>query len=118
MVNYCLAVPFLLGGLELAKKFIEENGTTKEHDEFFKIAGISKEQIWFQCSPPGSGIQDLEIVYIETSDLNKMLNEYANSNHPWAIKFRKFFKEAFGIDLSAGPPPPLNDLIVDWREPN
>lgn len=117
MVNYCLAVPFLPGGLELAKQFAKENGTTKEHDEFFKIAGICREQIWIQHSPPGSNAPDFEIVSIETDDPKKVLNAYATSNHSWAIKFRKFVREAFGIDLSASPPPPLNELMVDWIEP-
>ncbi len=116
MVNYCLALPFLPGGAEVARKFIEENSKTKEHDEFFKIAGITRERIWIQRSVPGSGAPDLEIVNIETNDLNKMLKEYATSSHPWAIKFRKFVMDAFGIDLSSGQPPPLNDLIVDWSE--
>ncbi len=26
MINYCLALPYLPGGIELAKKFAEENG--------------------------------------------------------------------------------------------
>jgi hypothetical protein len=116
MVNYCFALPYLPGGLELAKRFTEENGKTKEHDEFFKIAGITQERIWVQHSIPGSGAPDLEVVSIEVDDLKKMLKEYATSSHPWAIKFRKFVNEAFGIDLSAGPPLPLNDLIVDWSE--
>ena len=77
MVNYSLALPFLPGGTEVAKKFIEENGTTKEHNEFFKIAGITKERIWIQLGAP-----DLEVVKIETDDLNKMLKEYATSSHP------------------------------------
>ena len=70
MVNYSLALPFLPGGTEVAKKFIEENGTTKEHNEFFKIAGITKERIWIQRGAP-----DLEVVNIETDDLNKMLKD-------------------------------------------
>jgi len=37
MVTYCLALPFLPGGLELAKRITEENGTTKEHDEFSRL---------------------------------------------------------------------------------
>ena len=116
MVNYCLALPFLPWGAELAKRFTEENGTTKEHDEFFKIAGINQERIWIQRGAPVSGAPDLEIVIIEADDLNEMLKEYATSSHPWAIKFRKFVIEAFGIDLSTGPPLPLNELITNWSE--
>jgi len=82
----------------------------------FKIAGITLERIWVQRGIPGSGAPDLEIVSIETDDFKKMLKEYATSNHPWAIKFRKLVSEAFGIDLSAGPPPPLNEIIADWSK--
>lgn len=36
MTNYCLALPYLSGGLELARKFAtEECGHSKEHDEFY-----------------------------------------------------------------------------------
>jgi hypothetical protein len=30
------------------------------------------------------------------------------------LKFREFTKKAFGIDF-LGPPPPLNENIVDWK---
>ena len=115
MVNYCLALPFLTGGLELAKKFAQENTNTKERDEFYNIAGITGENIWIQRSPPGSGAPDLEVISIETHDPANMFKEFATSNHPWAIKFREFAKKAFGIDFSR-PPPPLNDNIVDWKQ--
>ena len=68
MVNYCFALPYVQRGLELAKKFAQENTNTKEHDEFYKIADIIRENIWIQRSPPGSGAPDLEVVSIETND--------------------------------------------------
>jgi hypothetical protein len=43
MVNYCLVLLYLTGGIELAKKFIANNGHGTEHDEFYKAAGISRE---------------------------------------------------------------------------
>jgi hypothetical protein len=117
MVNYCLALPYLPGGIELAKKFAQENGNTKEHDEFYRIAGISRETIWIQQSPPGSGgAPDLEVVSIETDDLANMLKEFATSTHPWAIKFREYAKKAYGIDFSGPTPPPLNENIADWKK--
>ena len=117
MTNYCFVLPFLPGGIDLAKKFAQENGgSNKEHDEFYKSAGISREQVWIQRSPAGSGAPDLEIVSLETEDPAKTLKEFSTSNHPWAIRFRKFAKEAFGIDFEAGPSPPLNELLVDWYE--
>ena len=111
-----IALPYLPGGIELAKKFAEENGGhSKEHDEFYKTAGISRENIWIQRSPPGSGAPDLEVVSLETNDISKTLKEFATSNHPWAVKFRKYAKKANIIDF-AGPPPPLNEIIIDWHE--
>ena len=38
MTNYCFVLPFLPGGIDLAKKFAQENGgSNKEHDEFYKV---------------------------------------------------------------------------------
>ena len=92
-----------------------EFGHTKEHDEFYKLACISREQVWIQRSPPRSGAPDLGVISLETEDPAKTLREFATSNHPWAIKFREYAKKAFGIDFS-GPPSPLNEIIVDWYE--
>ena len=115
MVNYCLVVPLRPGKKELAKKFEEENGGHgKEHDEFYKIAGVTHEQVWIQHSPSGSDAPDLEIVSLETEDPERTLKEFATSTLPWAIKFRDFAKEAFGLGFSNGPLPPLNELLVDW----
>ena len=116
MVNYCFVLPYLPEGAELAKKFVQENGHGKEHDDFYRTAGISHEQVWIQRSPPGSsGAPDLEVISIETNDPANTLKEFATSNHPWAIKFREFAKKAYGIDFS-GPLPPLNENIIDWNE--
>ena len=112
---HCLPVHQFSGGAELSKKFVQENGNTKEHDEFYRVAGISREHVWIQQSPPGSGAPDLEIVSIETNDPANTLKEFATSNHPWAVKFRDFAKNAFGIDFT-GPPTPLNENIIDWYE--
>jgi hypothetical protein len=116
MINYCLALPYLPGGPDIAKRFAQEHGNTKEHDEFYRIAGISRETIWIQRSPPGSGAPDLEVVSIETDDLANMLKEFATSTLPWAIKFREYAKKAYGIDFSGPTPPPLNENIADWKK--
>jgi hypothetical protein len=116
MSNYCLVLPYLPGGIELARKFANEYGDhNREHDEFYKIAGITRENVWIQRSPPGSGSADLEIVSVETKDATKMLKEVATSNHPWAARFREFAIKAYGIDFS-GPMPLLNENIIDWNE--
>lgn len=80
MVNYYLALPFLPGGVEVARKFAQENTNTGEHDEFYRIAGISREHIWIQHSLPATGSPDLEVVSIETDDPASTLKEFATSN--------------------------------------
>jgi hypothetical protein len=65
--------------------------------------------------PPGSGAPDLEVVSLETNDPSKTLKEFATSNHTWTVKFREYAKKAYGIDF-AGPPPSLNEMIIDWHE--
>ncbi|HKR74690.1 MAG TPA: hypothetical protein VJR94_11340 [Candidatus Nitrosocosmicus sp.] len=116
MVNYCLVVPLLPGKIELSRKFVEENGNhNKEHDEFYRIAGVTREQVWIQRSPPNSGAPDIQIVSLETEDPASTLKAFSTSSHPWAVRFRKFALEAFGIDFAAGPPPPLNELLVNWQ---
>ena len=115
MTNYCLALPYLPGGLERGKKFaVEGCGHSKEQDEFYKIAGVTRENIQIQRIPSRRGAPDLEIVSLETDDPAKMLKEFVKSNHQWAVMFREYANKAYGIDFS-GPPPPLNESIVDWR---
>ena len=81
MVNYCFALPYLPGGIELAKKFFQENGHTKQHDDFYRIAGVSSKRVWIQRSPEGSGKPDLEVVSLETHNPGHTLKEFGTSNH-------------------------------------
>ena len=49
MTNYCLALPYLPGGIEAGRKFaVDECGHSKEHDEFYNIAGVNRVNIWIQ----------------------------------------------------------------------
>lgn len=95
--------------------FSEENTSSKEHDDFYRIAGIFREDAWLQPSPPGSGAPALEIVSMETDDPPHLFKEFATSNHPYAVKFREFAKKAYGIDFIV-PLPPLNEKVVDWQK--
>jgi hypothetical protein len=65
MVNYCFINPILPGKIDLVKKFADENGANNtEHNEFFNIIGISREQVWIQRAPTNNneGISDICIV--------------------------------------------------------
>jgi hypothetical protein len=37
--------------VELAKKFTQQNGHTKEHYGSYRIADISSEHVWIQSNP-------------------------------------------------------------------
>lgn len=37
MVNYCFVLPILPGKMDLSKKFAEENGSEKKHDDFIRL---------------------------------------------------------------------------------
>jgi hypothetical protein len=62
MVNYCFVIPILEGLVELVKEFSQENTHTTEHDEFYQIARVSREQAWIQLSPTISGMPDFEAI--------------------------------------------------------
>lgn len=45
--NYCFIAPILPAGIEWMKKWNEENIVyNKEHETVFRLAGISREQVW------------------------------------------------------------------------
>ena len=109
--NYGFIVPILPGGVELMRKWKEENIiNNKEHDEVFRAAGISREQVWIQHLPQG----DFAIASYETNDPEQSFKVLATSNEPWAAKFREHLKKAHGLDITQSPMK-LNELIVDWK---
>ena len=113
--NYCFIAPILPGGIELMKKWNEENiANNKEHDAVFMAAGITREQVWIQHSPQQQN-QDFAVVCYETSDPEQSFKVLATSNEPWAVKFREHLKNAHGLDI-AQTPIKLNELLIDWKK--
>jgi hypothetical protein len=93
------------------RKWKEENIiNNKEHDEVFRAAGISREQVWIQHLPQG----DFAIASYETNDPKQSLKVLATSNEPWAAKFREHLKKAHGLDIAQSPMK-LNELVVYWK---
>ena|SRR6266571_6894283 len=87
MVNYCFVIPILEGLVELVKEFSRENTHTTEHDEFYQIAGVSREQAWIQLSPTISGMPDFEVISMETKDPAHMFKEFGTSSSFCLIQF-------------------------------
>src|SRR5919202_5489635 len=114
MANYCFAVPILSGGIELMKKWNEENiVNNKEHDDVFKAAGISREQVWIQYSSKQGG--DFAVASYETDNPEQSFKVLATSNEPWAVKFREHLKKAHGLDIAQSAAMQLNELVVNWK---
>jgi hypothetical protein len=112
MGNYCFTVPILPGGLELVRKWNQENIVdNKEHDEVFKTAGISREQVWIQHLSQG----DFAVASYETDNPKKSFKVLATSNQPWAIKLREHLKRAHGIDIAQSSMQ-INEVAVNWKE--
>jgi hypothetical protein len=108
--------PILPGGMELIKKWNQENiVNNKEHDQVFKAAGISREQVWIQHLPQQQG--DFAVASYETDDPGHSFKVLATSNEPWAVKFREHLKKAHGLDIAQSSSiMQLNELIVNWKE--
>jgi hypothetical protein len=112
MGNYCFTVPILPGEIELVRKWNQENIVdNKEHDEVFKTAGISREQVWIQHLPQ----RDFAVASYETDDPEKSFKVLATSNRPWAVKFREHLNRAHGLDIAQSSMQ-LNEVVVNWKE--
>ena len=115
MANYCFVVPILPGGIELMRKWNEENiVNNKEHDAVFNAAGISREQVWIQHS---SQQGDFAVASYETDNPEQSFKVLATSNEPWAVKFREHLKKAHGVDIAqSSSNMQLNEFIINWKK--
>jgi hypothetical protein len=112
MSNYCFTVPILPGGVELMRKWNDENiVNNKEHDAVFKAAGISREQVWVQHLPQG----DFAVASYETDDPERSFKVLATSSEPWAIKFREHLKKGHGLDIAQSDMQ-RNELVANWKQ--
>ena len=112
--NYCFIAPILPGGIELMKKWNDENiVNNEEHDAIFMTAGITHEQVWIQHLPQQN--QDFAVVCYETSYPEQSFKVLATSKEPWAVKFREHLKNAHGLDI-AQTSIKLNELLIDWKK--
>ena len=112
MANYCFIVPTSSEGIELMRKWNQENIiNNKEHDAVFKAAGISREQAWVQHLPQG----DFILVNYETDDPEHSIKLLVTSSEPWAVKFREHLKKAHGLDIAQSAMQ-LNELVINWKQ--
>lgn len=70
---------------------------------------MSREEVWIQYTPMGA----FAVSSFETDDPGKTFKILANSNDPWAAKFRNMLSKAHGIDFSNAMP--LNEQVAEWH---
>jgi hypothetical protein len=111
MASLVIAFPLLPGKTDAARQTAqEERRRSAEFDESRRQAGITREVAFLQHTPA----QDLVVVYWEAADIGHALHTLAVSDLPYDRWFRERLSELHGIDPSQ-PPPPLPELLVDWK---
>jgi len=107
------AVPILPGKTEIWKQVVTEmvGSRRREYEESRRRMGITREVVSLQTTPEG----DYVVVCLEGDDPAGMVSKYLSSHEP----FDRWFAETIlsgihGVDASHPPPPP-NEVFVDWR---
>jgi hypothetical protein len=110
MPMFAMAIPIAPGKTEAFKKFTSElNGARRaELVESRKKLGV-RERTFLQHSPHG----DMVIVTLEGANPQKAFAEFGQGTDGFTTWFKKQVSEIHGMDLSAPPPGPMPEMIVD-----
>ncbi|MDP6823624.1 MAG: hypothetical protein QF554_10060 [Dehalococcoidia bacterium] len=105
--------PILPGKLEDWRQAVSEmiGPRRNEFDDFCHRMGITREFASLQSTPDG----DFVVIYIEADEPDTVNDRIMASDHPfdrWITE--NIFEPTHGMDASQPPPPP-NEVIVDWR---
>jgi hypothetical protein len=109
--SVALAVPLVPGKTDAHRALAEAaKGLRKKgFDAFHDRAGVV-EDWWIEQTPMG----DFALVYLESDDLGGAMGHLAKSQDETEVWFKETLLETQGLDWS-GPPPPLPELLFDWR---
>ncbi|HET6281130.1 MAG TPA: hypothetical protein VFH73_09195 [Polyangia bacterium] len=110
MAMFAIAVPILQGKTETFERFIGElKGARFAEFQASRKRLEVRERTFFQKTPMG----DFVVVTLEGSDPSGAFQKFAAGNDAFTQWFAKQVKEIHGFDLTAPPPGPLPELIVD-----
>ena len=111
-MRYAFFTPILPGKVDTWKKYVKEM-TGKKKAAWLarqKRIGFKQERAWLQQTPMG----DFAVVLLEAKDIQKVFEQFLTSKHPFDVWFReKILMEVHGLDPAA-PPPPMNELVLDF----
>ena len=110
MALLAIAIPIPANKIEQWKKFTKELMTTRRSDFVAsrKRLGVH-ERTFLQHTPHG----DMVVVTLEGANPHKSFAEFGQGNDPFTTWFKQQVMEIHGMDLTAPPPGPLPEMIVD-----
>lgn len=111
MALFAIAIPIATDKVEHFKKFTKELMTTRkaEFTASRKKLGVH-ERTFLQHTPHG----DMVVVTLEGANPQAAFAEFGQGTDPFSMWFKQQVKEIHGgMDLSAPPPGPMPEMIVD-----
>ncbi|MFL5796439.1 MAG: hypothetical protein ACJ77A_00715 [Actinomycetota bacterium] len=106
-----VVLPIVPGKTEAHRRIAEAvNGPRKAAFDAFHDRARVTEDWWIQETPAG----DVVLGYLESDDLPRAMDYLAGSEGEIETWFKQALMETEGIDWAA-PPPPLPELLFDWR---
>ena len=110
MALLAIAIPIPANKIDQWKTFTKALMTTKKADftASRKRLGVH-ERTFLQHTPHG----DMVVVTLEGANPQKAFAEFGAGTDPFTQWFKQQVMEIHGMDLSAPPPGPLPEMIVD-----
>ena len=106
--QYGFIMPVLPGKEAVLRRWIAEEMPSAAHDRLFAEGGVDREQVWLQHTPMG----DIVISLLNTDSPARAFNLLATSSDPFALKFKAFLLDVYGVDFSQ--PVPINMQVARW----
>ena len=106
-----VVVPILEGKVEAVKAMVAElNGSRRyEFDGFNQRFGLTRHASWLAETPMGPVV----IALHEGPGAGEFMAKLGASSEPFDRWFADKLQEIHGIDLSAPPPGPMPELLID-----
>lgn len=113
MDQICFALPIQPGQTEAARAFMRDLEGPRKQDfaASERKLGISKEAWFLQQTPQG----DLLIVYMESSDFNRALSSFTQSQEAFDRWFKQEMLRVTGVDFNNPPAGPLSEQLSNYE---
>ena len=110
MAMLAVAFPIPAGKTEQWKRFMGElTGARKAEFAASRRSLGVRERTFLQHTPQG----DLALITLEGDDPEMAFAEFGKRTDPFTVWFKQQVKEIHGMDLSAPPPGPMPQQMID-----